>query len=65
VHFKITQIEIEGVPQAGTKSTTAIATGELGCWINPLETQILQSGVEHSLFPASGLALEGQLYQTP
>ncbi|KAI5900026.1 AAA-domain-containing protein [Schizophyllum commune H4-8] len=58
VFFVITNVEHDAVPGAvqsgaGAQDVYAAATyGELGCWIDPGVTRMVQSGVDHAYVPA-------------
>ncbi|KAL1674956.1 P-loop containing nucleoside triphosphate hydrolase protein [Schizophyllum commune] len=58
VFFVITNVEHDAVPGAvqsgaGAQDVYAAATyGELGCWIDPAVTRMVQSGVDHAYVPA-------------
>ncbi|KAL1722738.1 P-loop containing nucleoside triphosphate hydrolase protein [Schizophyllum commune] len=58
VFFVITNVEHDAVPGAvqsgaGAQDVYAAATyGELGCWIDPVVTRMVQSGVDHAYVPA-------------
>jgi peroxin-6 len=55
VFFKITNIEHDVLDIAQTTSGPdayfAATMGELGCWIDPKVTQMMQTGLEHSRVP--------------
>ncbi|KAL1743282.1 P-loop containing nucleoside triphosphate hydrolase protein [Schizophyllum fasciatum] len=56
VFFAITNVEHDALPgavQPGAQDLYAAATyGELGCWVDPAVTRMIQSGVDHSYVPA-------------
>ena len=59
VFFYITNVEYdvlktESNPDIYVSSTT----GELGCWVDPAITRIIQTGVEHCWVPDVGTYLE-------
>ena len=63
----ITNVEHDAVPGAvqsgaGAQDVYAAATyGELGCWIGPAVTRMVQSGVDHAYVPAvEGYVLSGE-----
>jgi peroxin-6 len=55
VFFKITNIEHDVLDIAQTPSGPdtyfAATMGELGCWVDPKVTQMMQTGLEHSRVP--------------
>ena len=59
VYFQITSLEMEAGPtpsriQGGTAEELVadeLDAGELGCFVDPYATKLLQTGIEHSLVP--------------
>ncbi|KAH0584181.1 hypothetical protein H2248_009739 [Termitomyces sp. 'cryptogamus'] len=71
VFFCVTNIEYAVVKHASRLDLCNGSTvGELGCWVDPSITRIVQSGVEHSWIPSVGTYFEtdpsspGTLYST-
>ncbi|EJU05669.1 AAA-domain-containing protein [Dacryopinax primogenitus] len=66
VYFKITNIVYDPPSSSAQADTYTLATlGELGCWFDPSQTRMVQSGVEHSLVPAFPLPLPPALPTAP
>ena len=57
VYFKITNIEYDVLDidvserQTASDAYFAATMGELGCWVDPKITQMVQAGLEHSRVP--------------
>jgi peroxin-6 len=55
VYFTVTNVEYDVVStptsSSGQDLYTGSAVGELGCWIDPNLTRIVQTGVEHARVP--------------
>ncbi len=55
VHFMVTSLEHDIVKSNGSRSYldsyVSATMGEMGCWIDPSVTRVIQAGVEHSFVP--------------
>ncbi len=52
--FKVTNVDYASKPQSDSLSHDfyeGSTFGELGCWVDPTTTRIVQTGVEHSRVP--------------
>lgn len=61
VFFMVTNLEYD-VPQNGRHAQPAdmyvgSAIGELGCWVDPTFTRMVQTGIEHSTIPEAAAYL--------
>lgn len=53
VYFIVTNIEHDILPHETTPDIYGGSiTGELGCWIDPTVTRMVQTGVEHTRVPS-------------
>ncbi|KLO07022.1 AAA-domain-containing protein [Schizopora paradoxa] len=66
VFFVVTNLEYDVLPQSEDRtfsdSFLQAAMGELGCWVDPTVTRMVQTGLEHSIVPdmTSFLGLDTQ-----
>ena len=55
VFFVVTNLEYDVLPQSEDRtfsdSFLQAAMGELGCWVDPTVTRMVQTGLEHSIVP--------------
>jgi peroxin-6 len=59
VFFSITNIEHDVMQSDATTDVYVGSTlGELGCWVDPSVTRIVQMGVQHSWIPDLGTYIE-------
>lgn len=70
VFFLITNVEHDVMPRTGEISNRDAyldsTMGELGCWIDPAVTRLIQTGVEHSRIPDVGTYFHpGKSYRHP
>jgi peroxin-6 len=59
VFFSVTNIEYDVMRSDTTTDVYVGATfGELGCWVDPGVTRMIQTGVQHSWIPELGTYVE-------
>ena len=59
LYFKVTKVECDPIPKTNywiqdVYEGSKLTLGELGCWVDPDVTRILQMGTEHSRLPVMG-----------